>query len=276
MGLLNLFNKNKKSCKILAIDTSSNVCSVALLNNDRIVDERNMTNGLTHSENLMPIIDELLKKNDADLSIIDVIGICVGPGSFTGIRIGIATILPMAEFGNKQIADVSSLNVLARNVNLEADFSLQLRDKMVGKSIYNVQNFKAITEQLKDFSQNVTTTNIVPIIDARNNLVYTGIYDTIYKNVEEDTSCDINEAIEIYKKYDNLVFVGDGAVLHKELLQEKLEGKTISFAENNMQKATNVGLAAYNAFKNNQLKSPNEIKPLYLRKSQAERLKKEE
>jgi tRNA threonylcarbamoyladenosine biosynthesis protein TsaB len=274
MGLLNLFDKNKKSVKILAIDTSSNVCSVALLNGKIIVDERNMTNGLTHSENLMPLIDELLKKNDMDLEQIDVIGVCVGPGSFTGIRIGIATILPMAEFGNKQIAGISSLNVLARNVNLENEFQTNLM-KNVGAQIYNPTTFKEISNQLKDFSQNMTTATIIPIIDARNNLVYTGIYDTIFKNLEEDTSCDINEAIEIYKKYDNLVFVGDGAVLHKELLQEKLEGKTISFAENNMQKAVNVGLATYDAFKNNQLKSPNEIKPLYLRKSQAERLKKE-
>ena len=275
MGLLNLFDKNKKSVKILAIDTSSNVCSVALLNGKIIVDERNMTNGLTHSENLMPLIDELLKKNDMDLEQIDVIGVCVGPGSFTGIRIGIASALPMAQFGNKQIAGISSLNVLARNVNLENEFQAKLM-KNVGAQIYNPTTFKEISNQLKDFSQNMTTATIIPIIDARNNLVYTGIYDTIFKNLEEDTSCDINEAIEIYKKYDNLVFVGDGAVLHKELLQEKLEGKTISFSDNNSQKAVNVGLATYDAFKNNQLKSPNEIKPLYLRKSQAERLKKEE
>ena len=275
MGLLNLFDKNKKSVKILAIDTSSNVCSVALLNGKIIVDERNMTNGLTHSENLMPLIDELLKKNDMDLEQIDVIGVCVGPGSFTGIRIGIATILPMAQFGNKQIADVSSLNVLARNVNLENEFQANLM-KNVGAQIYNPTTFKEISNQLKDFSQNMTTATIIPIIDARNNLVYTGIYDTIFKNLEEDTSCDINEAIEMYKKYDNLVFVGDGAVLHKELLQEKLSDKKISFSDNNSQKAVNVGLATYDAFKNNQLKSPNEIKPLYLRKSQAERLKKEE
>ena len=274
MGLFsNLLGNNRKELKILAVDTSSSVCSVALLNGKNVIDERNLNNGLTHSENLMPLIDDLIKRNDVDLSQIDCIGICVGPGSFTGIRIGIASILPLAEFNNKKIAPISSLEVLARNVSVDDNFSEEL-GKNIGGQLYNIDTFKSIASQIKNYSEQITTTTIVPIIDAKNNLVYTGVYDSIYKLLYKEDSLDINDAIEVYKKFDNIVFVGDGAVLYEELLKEKLSDKKISFSEKNSQFAVNVGKGAYERYLNNDLKLPNEIQPLYLRKSQAERLKK--
>ena len=83
--------------KILSIDTSSSNCATAILEDDKLIDENSLNNGLTHSENLMPLIDELLKRNGIGLKDIDLIAVSVGPGSFTGIRIGIASIKPMAE-----------------------------------------------------------------------------------------------------------------------------------------------------------------------------------
>ena len=101
--------------KILAIDTSSSVCSTALLENENIIDENNLDNGRTHSENLMPLIKELLERNELTLKDINLIAVTVGPGSFTGIRIGIASIKPMAEVWNIPVASVTSLETLARN-----------------------------------------------------------------------------------------------------------------------------------------------------------------
>ena len=82
--------------KILAVDTSSKICSVAILEDDKIIDEINLDNGRTHSENLMPIVAEILKKNNITLSEINLIGCVVGPGSFTGIRIGVSSIKAIA------------------------------------------------------------------------------------------------------------------------------------------------------------------------------------
>ena len=125
--------------KILTIDTSSEVCSVALLEDDKLIDKNELDNGKTHSETLMVLIDELFKRNNVDIKDINLFGCDVGPGSFTGIRIGVSTIKAMAEVLNVKIASVTSLEVLARNV----------QDRKI----------------------------IASIIDARNDQVYLGIFD---------------------------------------------------------------------------------------------------
>ena len=98
--------------KILAIDSASDVCSVALLDNDNLIDEINLENGRTNSENLMPLVDEIIKRNNMDIKDIELLGCTVGPGSFTGIRIGVASIKPIAEVLNIKVASVTSLEVI--------------------------------------------------------------------------------------------------------------------------------------------------------------------
>lgn len=220
--------------KILAIDTSSKICSVAILENDNLIDEINLDDGRTHSENLMPLMDEILKRNSLDIKDIELISCCVGPGSFTGIRIGVATIKPIAEVLNIKIASCTSLEVLAKNVE--------------------------------------NTETIVSLIDARNNQVYCGIFDKNYNKKQEYIADDINIVIENLKKYNNLVCVGNGAVLHKDLLTQNLED--VKFVEQNDQLAANCGKIGYKKFLENDLLTADTIIPIYLRKSQAERLKK--
>lgn len=220
--------------KILAIDTSSSVCSVAILENDKLIDKNELDDGRTHSENLMPLLDELLKRNSIEIKDIELIACSVGPGSFTGIRIGVATIKPIAEVLNIKVASIMSLEALARNVE--------------NKEI------------------------IVSLIDARNNQVYCGIFDKEYNKKEEYIADDINEVIKVLEKYENITFVGNGAILHKELLTNTL--KNVEFSENNKQTAENVGKMGYKKYLENNLCSADTIMPVYLRKSQAERLKK--
>ena len=220
--------------KILAVDTSSSICSVAILEDDKLIDKNELDDGKTHSENLMPLLDELLKRNSMDIKEIEMIACTVGPGSFTGIRIGVATIKPIAEVLNIKVASVMSLEALARNV------------------------------------ENKST--IVSLIDARNNQVYAGIFDENYNKKEEYIADDINEVIKVLEKYDNITFVGNGAILHKELLANSL--KNVEFVENNKQTAENVGKIGYKKYLENDLCSADTIMPVYLRKSQAERLKK--
>ncbi len=222
--------------KILAIDTSSVICSVAILENDNLIDKNELNDGKTHSENLMPLIDELLKRNNLSLKEIGLIACCPGPGSFTGIRIGVSTVKPFAEVLNIKIASVTSLESLARNV--------QCSDNQV----------------------------IVSLIDARNNQVYAGVFDKNYHKKEEFIADDINNVVDKLKKYNNIIFVGNGSILHRDLLISKLEN--IVFSNDNKQSAVSLGKMAYQKYNENDLCDADSFLPTYLRKSQAERLKK--
>ena len=220
--------------KILAVDTSSAICSVALLDDDKLIDEINLDNGRTHSENLMPLVDEIIRKNNIAVNDIEFIACCVGPGSFTGIRIGVSSIKAIAEVLKVKLAQVTSLETLAANVENEE--------------------------------------TIVSLIDARNNQVYCGIFDKEYNLKEEALADDINEAINHIKQYNGVVITGNGIEVHKELLEKELIN--VKFAEENRQLAKNVGKIGYKKLKENAVENADTIIPIYLRKSQAERLKK--
>ena len=152
-------------------------------------------------------------------------------GSFTGIRIGISSIKAIAESLNIPVIDVSSLEALA----------------------YNVEKSECKT--------------ICSIIDARNNQVYCGIFDKNYNLLHDYLADDINTVIEVLKNYKNIVFVGDGAITHKNLLN------IIDFKYDNDIHSKSIAKCAYNKFLSNDIKNADTISPLYLRKSQAERMK---
>jgi tRNA threonylcarbamoyladenosine biosynthesis protein TsaB len=219
--------------KILSIDTSSKICSTAILEDDKIIDEINLDNGRTHSENLMPMVSEILSKNDIKLSDIDVISCSTGPGSFTGIRIGISSVKSMAEVNQIPVVGVTSLEILAR---------IDTSDKIK-----------------------------VALIDARNNQVYCGIFDNQYQKKEEYIADDIMQVIEVFKKYNDIICIGDGAILHKDLIMQNIPNST--FSDANEQSAALGGKIAYKKYLNNDIKNADTIMPTYLRKSQAERMK---
>ena len=115
--------------------------------------------------------------------------------------------------------------------------------------------------------QNIECETICSLIDARNNQVYCGIFDKNYKLLQNYLADDINSIIDVLKNYNNVTFVGDGAILHKDLLNIN------NFPYDNVIHSKNIAKCAYNKFKNNDTKTANTISPLYLRKSQAERMK---
>ena len=115
--------------------------------------------------------------------------------------------------------------------------------------------------------QNIDCETICSLIDARNNQVYCGIFDKNYNLLEDYLADDINNIIEILQKYKNITFVGDGAIAHKDLLN------IADFNYDNIIHSKNIAKCAYSKFKNNDIKTADTISPLYLRKSQAERMK---
>ena len=144
---------------ILAISTSSNNASVALLENDICIKELNIINEKTHSEKLMPLIDELFTITGFSLSDVSLIACDNGPGSFTGLRIGIATTKALAEVKNIPVIGLSSLDALS----------------------YNVPQSKYICS----------------LIDARNNQVYCAIFDKEHNLISDYMADDINNLLSI-------------------------------------------------------------------------------
>lgn len=210
----------------LAISTSSKICSVALLENDKTIKELNIDNLKTHSENLIPLIDQLFKITNKNVSELSLIACDVGPGSFTGIRIGISTAKAIAEVNQIPVVSCSSLEGLSYNCN---------------------------------------SNTICSLIDARNNQVYCGIFDTNHQLIKDYMADDINIIIENLPEV-KICFVGDGAIIHENLLKGM-------FAEDNNIHASNIGICAYNKYKKGITETADSIVPMYLRKSQAERMR---
>ena len=224
--------------KILSIDTSSDVCSVAILEDMRLINELNIVDSKTHSENLMPLVDQIFTTSSLSLPDMDMIVINIGPGSFTGIRIGVSTVKALAEVTKVPVIAVSSLDGI---------------------------------------SFNETHSGIIcSLIDCRNNNTYCGLYNSNHILQEEYLAEYIDDTISILSKYDDILFIGTGAVLHKELLKEKLQDKKIFFSEKNVQSAFSLGKCGYTKYIAGIKQSADSVNPMYLRKSQAERLKKKD
>ena len=214
--------------KILGISTSSNIATVCLSEDTNVIKELNINNTKTHSETLLPLINKLLKETNTNLSEINLLACDIGPGSFTGIRIGIATIKAISESLQIPVVEVTSLEALA----------------------YEITGAKYICS----------------IIDARNNQVYMGIFDSNYNLLENYFADDINNLLNHLKKYNDITYIGDGAILHKDLIGDNV----YSLPEIH---SKNINICAYNKFKNGIYKNADTLMPMYLRKSQAERMK---
>lgn len=224
---------------ILAIDTSSVVASAAILCDNILKGEYTTNQKKNHSQKLMPLIDSLFKSVDISIEDIDLFAVSAGPGSFTGLRIGIATAKGLAHATGKPIIGVSSIKAMAYN-------------------LFNCADLIAV------------------IMDARRDQVYGGIY--YWKDgklVEHTPPCavSVDEIIEKAKNEKRkTVFIGDGIIRFGDIIKEKLgENAVISLANSNMQRASSVGILAKILYENNEAMAYDEIMPIYLRKSQAER-----
>lgn len=168
--------------KILCIDTSSKLCSVAILENTTLINKLELDNGLTHSETLMPLIKELLEKSNLTLKDINLLVSDIGPGSFTGIRIGVATCKAFSDSLNIPCVGISSLEVLA----------------------YNAKNDGMICST----------------IDCKNDNCYFALYELLdgnYAVLEEPCAKTVTEVLDILNtKYSDkqINFVGDGIPSH--------------------------------------------------------------
>lgn len=221
---------------ILAVDTSALTATVSIMKNGVSVFENNITNALTHSETLMPMIDYALKSVKLTPNDIDLFAVSCGPGSFTGIRIGVSAIKALAYSLGKPVFGINTLKALAYNLSV-------------------VENIP-----------------VCAIMDARRMQVYNAIYN--FKNgecveLEAPRALSIEELCASVT--ERTMFVGDGVEAYKDKIIELCGNNAVISPPNlRLQKASSIAYAAMNA-NNNEYISPEALEVIYLRKSQAER-----
>jgi len=233
--------------KILGLDSSGLVASAAIVEDGILLAEYTTNYKKTHSQTLLPMLDEIRKMIDLNLAEVDAIAIASGPGSFTGLRIGAATAKGLGLALDKPLVEVPTLEGLA----------------------YNLCGCKQL---------------VCPLMDARRNQVYTGIYEFIKENqeyelgiVETQCAVDITEIIAKLNEMDReVIFLGDGVPVYQKVIEEKLQ-VPFSFApaNNNRQRAASIAALGAIYYKVGKTVSAAAHQPEYLRKSQAEREQEE-
>lgn len=223
--------------KVLSLDTSTLMATCAVIEDDRLIGEYSVNQNMSHSENLMPMIEELLGKLNYNIEDIDLYSVAVGPGSFTGLRIGLATIKAFAHLFDKAIVGVSTLEALAYNMA-----------------------FSDI---------------VIPMIDARRDRVYTAIYKWEKEElieILEPQVLEIDEILTMACEYEKVALVGDGTICYKEKIESTLGKKAqIARINQNICSAASVGEIGLREFKKGILDDYFTLSPSYLRETQAER-----
>ena len=223
--------------KILAVDTSATPVSAALVDSGRLLGEFYLNIKMTHSQTLMPIVESLLKTTGTAIQEIDVFAVNVGPGSFTGVRIGVASVKGLTMPLEKPCAAVSTLEAMAYSMPYESGI-------------------------------------ICAVMDARCSQVYNAIFEMNGGTVERltpDRALSIAELKQELKKYcDRIYLAGDGAEICKKAFED-MENVELVPENIRFQHAYGTARAAEKMAWREQLCTSDELMPLYLRLPQAER-----
>ncbi len=223
---------------ILAIETTAVTASAALVDENGIIANFNVNNKLTHSQKLLPMIDAVLVQSGYSIEDVELFCVSAGPGSFTGVRIGIATIKGLAFAHNIPCVTVSSLEALA----------------------YLNKNLGFV---------------MCPVMDARRNEYYNALFDADMNRIAPDRAISAQELEEELKAYSGVILNGDGALKYYNWLENRLPNVRLAGEATLLQNACAVGMCGYEKYKKGEIISSSELSPVYLRKPQAEREYKE-
>lgn len=229
--------------KILAIESSSLVASVAILNDDIITAEYTINHKITHSQTLLPMIDEICKMTQTSPKDFDAIAVSGGPGSFTGLRIGSATAKGLGQALDIPLIHVPTLEAMAYN--------------MYG------------TDKL-----------ICPIMDARRQQVYTGAFEFVggvLSTIIPDEAVAFDELMEKLNAIGRkTIFIGDGIPVFKDYIIKNAKFEVVfAPAGMNRQRASSVAVLGMEYYKTGKIQTAKEHLPEYFRVSQAERERNE-
>ncbi|MDP2892305.1 MAG: tRNA (adenosine(37)-N6)-threonylcarbamoyltransferase complex dimerization subunit type 1 TsaB [Bacillota bacterium] len=221
--------------KLLAVDTSGAPATVAILDGGKIRCETSLDTGLTHSQTIAPMIELAFAETGLVPADMDYFAAAAGPGSFTGIRIGLAIIQGLAHGCGKKVVPINTLEGLAYNI--------------AGEKI------------------------VCPLLDARNGNVYAAVYITGEQmwTLVECKAVHIKEFLASLPESEHYMFLGDGAAANRDIIIEQL-GKKACFAPLHLmnQRASSVAVAALGKIKEGKMVEYDQLVPLYLKKPQAE------
>ena len=225
--------------RVLAIDSSGLTATVGIVEDTQTIAEYTVNYKKTHSQTLLPMIDEMTRMVDLDLSDLDAIAVAGGPGSFTGLRIGSATAKGLGLALKKPLIHIPTVDALAFN-------------------LYGVEKL------------------ICPIMDARRNQVYTGLYrfeDDRFCVEMEQTPMAVEElAKKLNGRNEPVIFLGDGVPVYQSLLEQLLTvAHQYAPAHSNRQRAASVAALGMRCAAEGKFETAAEHRPDYLRLSQAER-----
>jgi tRNA threonylcarbamoyladenosine biosynthesis protein TsaB len=220
--------------KLLIIDTSTSTCSVALTKNAELLAEYLLDSDITLSEQLLKNLDCILRSAGLVMDALDGIGVALGPGSFTGLRVGAATVKGLALATNKPVVGFSSLAMLAMNLPLAA---------------YPV----------------------CPMLDARKKEVYTALYRCGELPEVIISDCVSSPAVFLDRITATTIFAGSGALKYRDLITAQLGEKAIFAPPQCHRPRASVGaLLAHNAFLRGEAVPLSALNPVYIRPSEAE------
>jgi len=219
---------------ILGIETSTKTCSVALIDGKKLGDEISLHLGLSHSERVIPLLDEILKRNGMAIKDIDGIAVSIGPGSFTGIRVGVSTARGLAQSLNIPLVGIPSLDGLA--------FGMETSGELV-----------------------------CPIIDALRREIYTALYDG-RKRLTPYQLIGIEDWLKILKdKEETILFLGEAVDLYENLIKNFLKKKAkIVKKERRYVSAARVAQLGLEKLVSGEGKKYDQVFPLYIRRAEAE------
>ena len=227
--------------KILAVDSSGITASVAVYIDGVVTAVNSVNNNKKHSQTLLPMIEHVMKQADINVSNLDDIAVAEGPGSFTGLRIGAATVKGLSFATGKPIIPVSTLAALA----------------------YNFAGMDGL---------------ICPVMDARRGQVYSAVYtfcNDVINEVYEPEALAVDELLErLCKEHpgERVIFPGDGVLVHEKRIRDVMKDRAfIALSHQRFQSAASVAMLAAQMYADGIFVSGADFEPVYLRLSQAER-----
>ncbi len=224
--------------KIFAFETSAKAGSVALLEDNILLAESYQNTGLTHSQTLLSMAEDLLRSCGLTAADVDAVAVAAGPGSFTGVRIGVAAAKGFAWGGEKPLYGVSTLEAMALGLGVHTGY-------------------------------------VLPVMDARRAQVYNALFhaqDGVTSRMCEDRAISLQDLGEEIKNLQEPIFlVGDGSTLCYNTLKDTVEALVLPPEHRMHQRAAGVGLAAAAMIARGETGDAAGLQPNYLRLSQAER-----
>jgi tRNA threonylcarbamoyladenosine biosynthesis protein TsaB len=226
--------------RALAVDTSTTMAGIAIVDEQGLLAEYMLNDKKTHSQKLVPMLQEILNSLKMTLADMDILAAVTGPGSFTGLRIGVTTVKSLAYTVQKPVAGIPSLDALAAAL--------------------------AVSENML----------VCPMLDARNNQVYTALYkyrSGIMENTSGYMGVHVSELVSLIEdKNAGIIFTGDAVAQHRDFLKIEIGDRCIfapDFLTQHM--AASAAHLALLQMQRGEAVGSYDLKPFYLRQSQAER-----